>query len=343
MIETGGLTNVTSIRMGGGAIQGIGKEAGRFVVSTMDIPWQITRDALGAAPEKVIMIESIEKDWLDEQISSMPPCDAIVGIGGGQAVDAGKYFAWRMNLPFISVPTILSVNAFVTPAAGIRVNHEVEYVGEVSPDPLIIDYDIVRTAPQELNIAGVGDLLSMHTASWDWRYAHSMGKSEFPFSQEPIDQGQEILEDLFGILTDIRNTTDVGLRAIVEGYMKLNTICLGVGHFRIEEGSEHYLFYELEERLKRPFIHGNIIGLGIYILSRLQGNKSEMITEAMEKCGLAYHPASMGLRKSDLTNSLLNLRSYVASRPKLWYTVINDSEISREWIDRTLADLRFES
>ncbi len=102
-----------------------------------------------------------------------------------------------------------------------------------------------------------------------------MGKSEFPFSQEPIDQGQEILEDLFGILTDIRNTTDVGLRAIVEGYMKLNTICLGVGHFRIEEGSEHYLFYELEERLKRPFIHGNIIGLGIYILSRLQGNKSE--------------------------------------------------------------------
>jgi hypothetical protein len=27
-----------------------------------------------------------------------------------------------------------------------------------------------------------------------------------------------------------------------------------------EEGSEHYLFYELEERLQRPFTHGFIVG-----------------------------------------------------------------------------------
>ena len=55
--------------------------------------------------------------------------------------------------------------------------------------------------------------------------------------------------------------------------MRVNTICLPAGHCRVEEGSEHYLFYELEERLKRPFIHGWIVGLGVHLLSRLQENR----------------------------------------------------------------------
>ena len=63
------------------------------------------------------------------------------------------------------------MDAFVTPAAGIRRGHRVDYVGESSPDPLVIDYDVLRTAPPELNIAGVGDLLSIHTACFDWELA----------------------------------------------------------------------------------------------------------------------------------------------------------------------------
>jgi len=55
--------------------------------------------------------------------------------------------------------------------------------------------------------------------------------------------------------------------AIVEGYMTVNTICLPAGHYRIEEGSEHFLFYELEERLARPFVHGYIVGLGVHLMS----------------------------------------------------------------------------
>ena len=65
------------------------------------------------------------------------------------------------------------MDAFTTPAAGIRNNHDVEYLGEATPDPLIIDYNVLRSAPKELNIAGVGDLFSIHTASFDWEYANS--------------------------------------------------------------------------------------------------------------------------------------------------------------------------
>ena len=341
MIETGGHTNVLELRTGAGCSRNLGPELGRFCVMTMDLPWKVTRDSLGGSPSAVVFVETMEESWLDSVCESLPVCDTVVGVGGGMAIDAAKYVSWKKGIRLVSIPTILSVDAFTTPAAGIRRNHEVAYVGQASPDPLVIDFGIIRTAPRELNIAGIGDLLSMHTASFDWAYAHSKGRSEYPFSQKAVDDAARILDMLHGCLGDIRENTDKGLMAIVEGYIDLNRICLPAGHFRVEEGSEHYLFYELEERLKRPFVHGYIVGLGIHLMSRLQGNRPDFITGVMKEVWLPFDPAVMDIRREDLIDSLLNLRSYVQSRPKLWYTVIDDSEIAREWAEEAVSDLVF--
>ena len=238
-------------------------------------------------------------------------------------------------------PTILSVDAFVTPAAGIRRGHRVEYVGQTTPDPLVIDYDLIRTAPPELNIAGVGDLLSIHTACFDWELAARANRSEFPFRAEDVTAARAILADTMAKADAIRACSDDGLRAIVEGYMRVNTLCLPAGHYRVEEGSEHYLFYELEERLKRPFIHGWIVGLGVYLLSRLQENRHLEALEFMSRVGLRHQPADMEIRRDDLVAALGNLRGYVEGRPALWHTVINERPVTPAWIEKALATLKF--
>ena len=334
-------TNVNQLRIGRGVSIGIGKELGTYVVTTMEIPWNIIKNDIGKSPEKVINVTSVEKQWIEDQIKELPEFDTIVGIGGGMAIDVAKYISWKLNKKLVSIPTILSVDAFTTPASGVRVNHDVEYLGIASPNPLIIDYDLLRSAPKELNIAGVGDLFSIHTASFDWQYANSRGKSEYPFSQNAVDNGKKILEFIYDNIGNIKENNDNGLRSIVEAYISLNTICLPIDHFRIEEGSEHYLFYELEERLKRSFIHGNIIGLGIYLLSRLQKNDPLFITEMMNNSGLIYHPNSMNIKREDLRESLLTLKNYVKSKDKLWFTIIDDSNIDEEWINENLSDLKF--
>ena len=334
-------TNVNQLRIGRGVSIGIGKELGTYVVTTMEIPWNIIKNDIGKSPEKVINVTSVEKQWIEDQIKELPEFDTIVGIGGGMAIDVAKYISWKLNKKLVSIPTILSVDAFTTPAAGVRVNHDVEYLGIASPNPLIIDYDLLRSAPKELNIAGVGDLFSIHTASFDLQYANSRGKSEYPFSQNAVDNGKKILEFIYDNIGNIKENNDNGLRSIVEAYISLNTICLPIDHFRIEEGSEHYLFYELEERLKRSFIHGNIIGLGIYLLSRLQKNDPLFITEMMDNSGLIYHPNSMNIKREDLRESLLTLKNYVKSKDKLWFTIIDDSNIDEEWINENLSDLKF--
>ena len=180
-------TNVNQLRIGNDSTKNIGNEIGKFVVSTMEIPWEITKGKLGQSPEKVINVTSVELSWIENQINDLPDFDTIVGIGGGMAIDVAKYISWKLDKRLVSIPTILSVDAFTTPAAGIRNNHDVQYLGTATPDPLIIDYNILRTAPKELNIAGIGDLFSIHTASFDWTYANSKGKSEYPSWEDQLD------------------------------------------------------------------------------------------------------------------------------------------------------------
>ena len=228
-------TNVNELRIGNDSSKNVGNEIGKFVVSTMEIPWKIIKGNLGRSPEKVIDVTSVELSWIEGQIKDLPDFDTIVGIGGGMAIDVAKYISWKLGKRLVSIPTILSVDAFTTPAAGIRNNHDVQYLGTASPDPLIIDYNILRTAPKELNIAGIGDLFSIHTASFDWTYAYSKGKSEYPYSEDAITGGKKILEFIYNNIGNIKENNNNGLRAIVEAYISLNTICLPIDHFRIEK------------------------------------------------------------------------------------------------------------
>lgn len=326
-----GETNVLSLLMGREAASSLAAELGRFVVTTMEVPWQLARDRIGGEPLAVQMVDSMEFDVVEAQIRALPPCDAVLAIGGGRAIDFGKYMASLRGRRLISMPTVLSVDAFVTPQAGLRRNHRVEYVGHASPDPLVIDFEILRTAPNELNIAGAGDLLSIHTATFDWELAEAAGKSEFPFSVDDVAAARAILAAVRERAADIRACTDDGLRAIVEGYMCVNTICLPAHHYRVEEGSEHFLFYELEERLKRPFIHGQIVALGIFVMSALQENDFQGIVRLMDDLGLDYRPGGLGIDRQDLEDSLLALGDFVA-RAGHWYSVINAREIDGSWV-----------
>ena len=138
------------------------------------------------------------------------------------------------------------------------------------------------------------------------------------------------MQDVCDHADAIRNCTDEGLATIVEGYLRVNTICLPADHYRVEEGSEHFLFYELEERLKRPFIHGQIVALGLYIMSHLQENQPEMIVSAMDRLGLDYRPRSIQIEQADLIASLLALKRYVRESG-FWYSVIDEREITPTW------------
>ena len=128
-------TNVKDIRFGRGIVDGVAKGLGRFAVSTMEVPWGLVKDRLGATPGHVIMVRDMAHDYVERMERETPQVDTMVTVGGGQAMDMGKYIADRRGIRLINIPTIVSTNAYVTSTAGLREpDMSVRYYGNISPD-----------------------------------------------------------------------------------------------------------------------------------------------------------------------------------------------------------------
>lgn len=130
------------------------------------------------------------------------------------------------------------------------------------------------------------------------------------------------------------------MQTLVDCYLRINTVCLPADHYRSEEGSEHFLFYELEERLGRNFIHGHIVGLGVFLMSRLQENRHREMVDLMHRLDLHCQPRHLDLSREALAASLADLPSF-CQRRNHWYSALHEREITPGWIRDALAELEF--
>lgn len=332
--------NVQHMEFGRGIIDNLGSQLGRYVVTTMPIPWNLVKTKLGSQPLQVIDVQDMDLERAIAIEKATPPCDTVVAVGGGQAMDMGKYIAWKRGCRLVNVPTIVSTNAYVTQAVGVRNAGKVEYIGEVTPELVIIDYDLIRTAPTELNIAGCGDILSIHTASFDWELAHKAGKDEHSYVPGAAERAKGLVQVLYNAADDIRMQTDEGIRTIVECYLEINDICIPLGHYRAEEGPEHFFAYNVEYLTGRTFVHGWLVGLGIQLMSQLQENDSDGIVSILDRLGLPHSPRANQLSLSDIKQALETLRNRTIADER-WYGIIHQRDITAEFIERATHSLDF--
>ena len=204
---------------------------------------------------------------------------AVVGLGGGKALDLAKYIAFLARLPYYAVPTSLSNDGFCSPQSSLTVRGQRRSLPAALPRGVVIDTSVCRDAPRILTLSGIGDLVAKFTAVRDWKLAfHETG--------EAVDDFAALLSD--GSIHSFRSHPEFdleGLRLLATGLL-LNGIAMEIaGSSRPASGSEHLISHALDANSRRPRLHGLQVGVASYLVSLVQKENSHDIAALFDVTG----------------------------------------------------------
>lgn len=205
----------------------------------------------------------------------------VMSIGGGTAIDIGKYVATLYSCKFICVPTMLSTNAFSTDKVALVNGGKKFTFNAKTPDKIIFDNALISKAGKN-NIYGLCDVLSIHTALYDWDLAEKHGKEKI--NQHTYQIAQSLLKKTMEFIVCIpKNEDQLDLRAIYEIVGESGYITNTHGSGRPESGSEHIFAREMESKIQVR--HGISVSAGIALMSTLQNNMTSKLMFCLEKLG----------------------------------------------------------
>jgi glycerol-1-phosphate dehydrogenase [NAD(P)+] len=305
-----------------------------FLIVTMPDLWELFAASFEGAERRPYLVRSLERQVLERDAAGLDGVRAIVGLGGGRALDAAKYFAWRRGLPLFQVPTALSVDAAFSHRAAVRDSGQVLYRGYARPEAVFIDYDLLRGAPPMLNWSGVADVLCFHTAVLDWRYAESVGglEARSPYDAALAEASIARVRAVIEAADEIRDLSDAGIQTLVAGLQWGGGSHLAAGwSARHIEGCEHFFFYALEALTRRSFLHGQPVGLGVVVGSMLHDDGADLMLDAMVRIGLDVRPEAMGVSWNEAAEALIGLKAFVAGQP-LWRSIVHDVAINPDFV-----------
>lgn len=310
----------------------------KFAVISMEIPWKLVKKRFPRQPDKVLYIEELDWYSLEAMERELPEIDAVVGIGGGMAIDAAKYVAWKRRIPMDAVPTITSVDACVTKSIAARAGGHVTYIGYIVPRHVYIDYPIIMNAPKRLNHSGVGDILCAHTALYDWKLAHN--HQDEKYNPEAATAMQTWLEKIRQHAQDILEVNQQGVKIIMQAFEDISIICRRFGSSRPQEGSDHTFAYNAEYQTGKHFLHGELVALGTFVMANLQKNQPQDVKSMFDSTGLLWQPRDLGLSKNEFIHILRTLNWYQKNFGRR-YSVLDEVKIDDAFIEAMVNILTF--
>lgn len=269
---------------------------------------------------KTEVISDIKFEEISTKAFDIPnDVEALIGVGGGKAIDAVKYMSFLKKLPFISIPTSTSNDGFSSAGASLLVKEKRMSLPAKTPYGIVVDIDVIKGAPDKFIYSGVGDLVSNITALYDWKFEEEHGKviiDDFAtmISKKAVNS---FVRTEFKTIKD-----DLFLKELVDS-LTLNGISMEIaGNSSPASGSEHLISHALDKFLEEPQLHGIQVGIATYIMAKVQNHRFERISKVLKETGFFEYVKTLKMRKEDFKKAIDMAPSIKPSR----YTYIHVKE-----------------
>ncbi len=235
-------------------------------------------------------------DIIDIAFSLDVKTQAVVGIGGGKVIDAAKYMGYLRKLPFISVPTSSSSDGFSSASASLIVNGRRNSVPAKLAYGIIVDTDVLKSAPAKFLYSGIGDLVSKITAIYDWVYEDKMGYTTVNDFAVMIAKKavNSFVRTPYESITD-----DIFLRELVDSLAMSGIANEIAGSSAPTSGSEHLISHALDKLLEQPQLHGVQVGIATYLMAKVHDHRYVRIDKVFTDTGFWDYVKTLGMKKVD--------------------------------------------
>ncbi|SCW60053.1 glycerol-1-phosphate dehydrogenase [NAD(P)+] [Ruminococcaceae bacterium YRB3002] len=241
------------------------------------------------------------KDITDLAFELPNKTQAVIGMGGGKVIDAAKYIGYILRIPFISVPTSSSSDGFSSSSASLIVNGHRKSLPAKMAYGILVDTDVIKSAPVRFLYSGVGDMVAKISSTYDWQHEEDMGYDEVndfafmiakkaanSFVRTPFES---INEDLF-------------LKELLDSLAMSGIANEIAGSSAPTSGSEHLISHALDQLLEHPQLHGIQVGIATYIMCRICDHRWKRIDTVFTKTGFWDYCATLDLKVKDFSDAI---------------------------------------
>jgi glycerol-1-phosphate dehydrogenase [NAD(P)+] len=216
-------------------------------------------------------------------------------------IDAGKYAAFLKKLPFISVPTSSSSDGFSSASASLIVDGRRNSVPARLAYGIIVDTEVIRTAPEKFIYSGIGDMVSKITAIYDWVYESELGYSQL--NDFAVMIAKKAVNSF--VRTPYQSIKDeIFLKELLDSLSMSGIANEIAGSSAPTSGSEHLISHALDKMLETPQLHGIQVGIATYIMAVVQNHRYVRINTVFNETGFWNYVETLGMKKEDFIKAI---------------------------------------
>lgn len=210
-------------------------------------------------------------------------CNVAICVGGGKALDTGKAAAQLAGIACITVPTSAATCAACTALSILHTDageYETAQLLDRCPEAMIIDPELIITAPSRLLAAGVADAFARATETEPAIHAG------LPNTNAALSLGigrgywKEVLEEEAGpassacragrVTSEFEHVVDAGIL----GAGVASGLCVGFFRLNVAHAISYALTYFIQPE---DALHGETVGVGILIQRFLEDSSGRRL------------------------------------------------------------------